>query len=110
MRHVRVPAFTTASALDLISPQSVAHMISLGTMIIAETETSNIRHQIRQRTDSLGRTQPVHRDPDRGTYMINHLSRRSLANGASGASDMVRNAARVAVERSGRLPRHKADS
>jgi DMSO/TMAO reductase YedYZ molybdopterin-dependent catalytic subunit len=24
-------------------------------------------------TDSLGRTQPVHRDPDRGTYMINHL-------------------------------------
>jgi DMSO/TMAO reductase YedYZ molybdopterin-dependent catalytic subunit len=24
-------------------------------------------------TDSLGRTQPVHRDPDRETYMINHL-------------------------------------
>ena len=24
-------------------------------------------------TDSLGRTQPVHRDPDHGTYMINHL-------------------------------------
>jgi DMSO/TMAO reductase YedYZ molybdopterin-dependent catalytic subunit len=24
-------------------------------------------------TDSLGRTQPAHRDPDRGTYMINHL-------------------------------------
>ena len=24
-------------------------------------------------TDSLGRTQPVHRDTDRGTYMINHL-------------------------------------
>jgi DMSO/TMAO reductase YedYZ molybdopterin-dependent catalytic subunit len=24
-------------------------------------------------TDSLGRTQPVERDPDRGTYMINHL-------------------------------------
>ena len=24
-------------------------------------------------TDSLRRTQPVHRDPDRGTYMINHL-------------------------------------
>jgi DMSO/TMAO reductase YedYZ molybdopterin-dependent catalytic subunit len=24
-------------------------------------------------TDSFGRTQPVHRDPDRGTYMINHL-------------------------------------
>jgi DMSO/TMAO reductase YedYZ molybdopterin-dependent catalytic subunit len=24
-------------------------------------------------TDSLGRTQPVNRDPDRGTYMINHL-------------------------------------
>src|SRR5437870_12952592 len=26
MGHVRVPAFTTASALDLISPQSVAHI------------------------------------------------------------------------------------
>jgi len=24
-------------------------------------------------TDSLSRTQPLHRDPDRGTYMINHL-------------------------------------
>ena len=24
-------------------------------------------------SDSLGRTQPAHRDPDRGTYMINHL-------------------------------------
>ncbi|HEY6154362.1 MAG TPA: sulfite oxidase [Candidatus Udaeobacter sp.] len=24
-------------------------------------------------TDSLGRAQPPHRDPDRGTYMINHL-------------------------------------
>jgi DMSO/TMAO reductase YedYZ molybdopterin-dependent catalytic subunit len=24
-------------------------------------------------TDSLGRSQPVHRDPDLGTYMINHL-------------------------------------
>jgi DMSO/TMAO reductase YedYZ molybdopterin-dependent catalytic subunit len=24
-------------------------------------------------TDSLGQSQPVHRDPDRGTYMINHL-------------------------------------
>jgi DMSO/TMAO reductase YedYZ molybdopterin-dependent catalytic subunit len=24
-------------------------------------------------TDSLGQTQPTHRDPDRGTYMINHL-------------------------------------
>ena len=24
-------------------------------------------------TDSLGRIQPAHRDPDRGTYMINHL-------------------------------------
>ena len=24
-------------------------------------------------TDSLGRTQPLHRDPDRGTYMINQL-------------------------------------
>lgn len=28
---------------------------------------------IARATDSLGRTQPVHRDPDRGSYMINHL-------------------------------------
>jgi DMSO/TMAO reductase YedYZ molybdopterin-dependent catalytic subunit len=28
---------------------------------------------IARATDSLGRTQPVHRDPDLGTYMINHL-------------------------------------
>jgi DMSO/TMAO reductase YedYZ molybdopterin-dependent catalytic subunit len=28
---------------------------------------------IARATDSLGRTQPVQRDPDRGTYMINHL-------------------------------------
>jgi DMSO/TMAO reductase YedYZ molybdopterin-dependent catalytic subunit len=28
---------------------------------------------IARATDSLGRTQPVERDPDRGTYMINHL-------------------------------------
>src|SRR5919201_317633 len=28
---------------------------------------------IARATDSLGRTQPVHRDPDRGTYMINPL-------------------------------------
>jgi DMSO/TMAO reductase YedYZ molybdopterin-dependent catalytic subunit len=28
---------------------------------------------IARATDSVGRTQPVHRDPDRGTYMINHL-------------------------------------
>jgi DMSO/TMAO reductase YedYZ molybdopterin-dependent catalytic subunit len=28
---------------------------------------------IARATDSLGRTQPVHRDPDRETYMINHL-------------------------------------
>ncbi len=28
---------------------------------------------IARATDSLGRTQPLHRDPDRGTYMINHL-------------------------------------
>jgi hypothetical protein len=27
MHHVRVPAFTTASALDLIPSQSVAHVI-----------------------------------------------------------------------------------
>jgi DMSO/TMAO reductase YedYZ molybdopterin-dependent catalytic subunit len=28
---------------------------------------------IARATDSLGRSQPVNRDPDRGTYMINHL-------------------------------------
>jgi DMSO/TMAO reductase YedYZ molybdopterin-dependent catalytic subunit len=28
---------------------------------------------ISRATDSLGQTQPVYRDPDRGTYMINHL-------------------------------------
>jgi DMSO/TMAO reductase YedYZ molybdopterin-dependent catalytic subunit len=28
---------------------------------------------IARATDSLDRTQPLHRDPDRGTYMINHL-------------------------------------
>jgi hypothetical protein len=28
---------------------------------------------IARATDSLGRTQPVQRDRDRGTYMINHL-------------------------------------
>jgi hypothetical protein len=28
---------------------------------------------IARATDSLGRTQPVMRDHDRGTYMINHL-------------------------------------
>jgi hypothetical protein len=28
---------------------------------------------IARATDSQGRTQPVERDPDRGTYMINHL-------------------------------------
>ena len=31
------------------------------------------RTLIARATDSLGRTQPVLRDPDRGTYMINHL-------------------------------------
>lgn len=31
------------------------------------------RTLIARATDSLGRTQPVHRDPDRGTYIINHL-------------------------------------
>jgi DMSO/TMAO reductase YedYZ molybdopterin-dependent catalytic subunit len=31
------------------------------------------RTLIARATDSLGRTQPTHRDPDRGTYMINHL-------------------------------------
>jgi hypothetical protein len=28
---------------------------------------------IARATDSKGRTQPIERDPDRGTYMINHL-------------------------------------
>jgi hypothetical protein len=28
---------------------------------------------IARATDSRGLTQPVNRDPDRGTYMINHL-------------------------------------
>jgi len=28
---------------------------------------------IARATDSLGRTQPVHHDPDRGIYMINQL-------------------------------------
>jgi len=28
---------------------------------------------IARATDSEGRTQPTHRDRDRGTYMINHL-------------------------------------
>jgi DMSO/TMAO reductase YedYZ molybdopterin-dependent catalytic subunit len=31
------------------------------------------RTLIARATDSLGQTQPLHRDPDRGTYMINHL-------------------------------------
>src|SRR5436189_2628376 len=31
------------------------------------------RTLIARATDSLGQTQPGHRDPDRGTYMINHL-------------------------------------
>src|SRR6266487_6710758 len=31
------------------------------------------RTLVARATDSLGQTQPVHRDPDRGTYMINHL-------------------------------------
>jgi hypothetical protein len=33
MRHVRVPAFTTASTLDLISPQSVAHICGRNTTL-----------------------------------------------------------------------------
>ena len=31
------------------------------------------RSLVARATDSHGRTQPLHRDPDRGTYMINHL-------------------------------------
>ena len=30
-------------------------------------------HLVARAADSLGQTQPAHRDPDRGTYMINHL-------------------------------------
>ncbi len=35
--------------------------------------TPGTRSLIVRATDSLGRTQPVEHDPDRGTYMINHL-------------------------------------
>jgi DMSO/TMAO reductase YedYZ molybdopterin-dependent catalytic subunit len=35
--------------------------------------TPGTRTLIARATDSLGRTQRVHRDADRGTYMINHL-------------------------------------
>jgi hypothetical protein len=35
--------------------------------------TPGKRTLIARATDSLGRTQPIQRDPDRGTYMINHL-------------------------------------
>jgi hypothetical protein len=30
-------------------------------------------HLVARAADSLGQTQPIQRDPDRGTYMINHL-------------------------------------
>jgi hypothetical protein len=30
-------------------------------------------HLVARAADSPGQTQPAHRDPDRGTYMINHL-------------------------------------
>jgi DMSO/TMAO reductase YedYZ molybdopterin-dependent catalytic subunit len=36
------------------------------------SQTGKLR-LIARATDSHGRTQPTHRDPDRGTYMINHL-------------------------------------
>jgi DMSO/TMAO reductase YedYZ molybdopterin-dependent catalytic subunit len=39
-----------------------------------KTSSASGKHALVARaTDSLGQTQPVHRDPDRGTYMINHL-------------------------------------
>ena len=39
-----------------------------------ETPTKPGKHTLIARaTDSNGRTQPIERDPDRGTYMINHL-------------------------------------
>jgi DMSO/TMAO reductase YedYZ molybdopterin-dependent catalytic subunit len=39
-----------------------------------ETPTKPGKHTLIARaTDSNGRTQPIKRDPDRGTYMINHL-------------------------------------
>ena len=39
-----------------------------------QTPSQGGKHTLMARaTDSLGRTQPAHRDPDRGTYMINHL-------------------------------------
>jgi DMSO/TMAO reductase YedYZ molybdopterin-dependent catalytic subunit len=36
-------------------------------------DTPGKRTLVARAIDSLGRTQPVERDPDRGTYMINHL-------------------------------------
>jgi len=41
MRHVRVPAFTTASTLDLISPQSVAHVIWFRSELIVILMSAN---------------------------------------------------------------------
>jgi hypothetical protein len=38
-----------------------------------QTPTPGKQTLVARATDSLGQTQPVHRDPDRGTYMINHL-------------------------------------
>jgi DMSO/TMAO reductase YedYZ molybdopterin-dependent catalytic subunit len=39
-----------------------------------QTPTAPGKHTLIARaTDSLGQTQPAYRDPDRGTYMINHL-------------------------------------
>lgn len=39
-----------------------------------QTPSASGKHTLVARaTDSQGRTQPVERDPDRGTYMINHL-------------------------------------
>jgi DMSO/TMAO reductase YedYZ molybdopterin-dependent catalytic subunit len=38
-----------------------------------QTPAAGKQTLVARATDSLGQTQPVHRDPDRGTYMINHL-------------------------------------
>lgn len=40
---------------------------------MADALTTRKKILIARATDSQGRTQPVERDPDRGTYMINHL-------------------------------------
>ena len=41
MHHVRVPAFTTASALDLVRSQSVAHVIWFRSELIVILMSAN---------------------------------------------------------------------